>query len=102
SAPYERADQLQCRDAVAALAAIYPSFRPDAVEAAYVFRAPYVEPIWPTGYLRQRPAARVGDTRLYLSTTAQAYPRVTAWNTSVALAADAVAALTDDLGAAPP
>jgi hypothetical protein len=36
------------------------------------------------------------DTRLYLSTTAQNYPRVTAWNTSVAVAHDTVRGLLRD------
>ena len=49
----------------------------------YVFRAPHVEPVWTVGYLRKRPAPRIGTSRVYLSTTAQAYPRVTAWNTSI-------------------
>ena len=63
----------------------------------YVFRAPYVEPVWSVGYLKKRPAPRVGDTRVYISTTAQAYPRVTAGNTSVGLARETVAALVGDL-----
>src|SRR5262249_61700763 len=63
----------------------------------YVFRAPYVEPVWTVGYLGQRPGPRAGHG-LYLCTTAQAYPRVTAWNTSVALAREAVAAVCQDLG----
>jgi protoporphyrinogen oxidase len=102
TAAYQEPDAALRARATAGLAALYPGFSPDAVEAAYVFRAPYVEPIWPVGYLRRRPAARVGDTRLYLSTTAQAYPRVTAWNTSVGLAAAAVDALGDDLEIAAP
>ncbi len=70
--------------------ALYPDFRPADVEDVYVFRAPHVEPVWTVGYLRKRPAPRVGDSRVYLSTTAQAYPRVTAWNTSVGLARETV------------
>jgi hypothetical protein len=63
-----------------------------------VFRAPHVEPVWSVGYLRKRPVPRVGDSRVYVSTTAQAYPRVTAWNTSVGLARETVDALIGDLG----
>jgi protoporphyrinogen oxidase len=97
---YARPDELLKRQAIEGLAALYPGFDPAAVEAVYVFRAPHVEPAWTLGYLRKRPAPRVGTSRLYLCTTAQAYPRVTAWNTSVALARETVAALLGDLAAA--
>src|SRR5579885_2088378 len=97
---YRRPDALLERQAVDGLAALYPGFDRGDVEAAYVFRAPHVEPVWTVGYLRRRPAPRVADTRLYLCTTAQAYPRVTAWNTSVALAREAVDALLRDARAA--
>ena len=97
---YARADALVARQAVDGLCALYPHFTPAAVEGVRVFRAPHVEPAWTLGYLARRPAPRLGATRCYLSTTAQAYPRVTAWNTSVGLARDTVAALHADLTAA--
>lgn len=97
SEPYQRSDALVRQQAVDGLQHLYPGFDRNDVEAVYVFRAPHVEPVWSIGYLRQRPAPRVGDSRLYVSTTAQAYPRVTAWNTSVALARESVAALTTDM-----
>ncbi|MDX2169653.1 MAG: FAD-dependent oxidoreductase [Deltaproteobacteria bacterium] len=99
---YARDDDTVARQAVDGLCALYPHFRPADVEGVRVFRAPYVEPVWTRGYLRQRPAPRVADHPLYLATTAQAYPRVTAWNTSVALARECVAALHADRAAAPP
>ena len=37
------------------------------------------------------------NARVYVSTTAQAYPRVTAWNTSVGLARETVSVLAADL-----
>ncbi|MFN8545811.1 MAG: FAD-dependent oxidoreductase [Candidatus Binatia bacterium] len=95
--PYQRSDALLQRQALDGLAALYPRFDRRQVEATYVFRAPHVEPAWTLGYLRKRPAPRVGTSRLYLCTTAQAYPRVTAWNTSVALARETVDALVRDL-----
>lgn len=94
---YARPDEVLKRQAVDGLAALYPRFRPQDVEAVYVFRAPYVEPAWTLGYLRRRPAPRIGQNRVYVCTTAQAYPRVTAWNTSVALAHETVGALVGDL-----
>jgi protoporphyrinogen oxidase len=94
---YARPDGLLSRQALDGLKRLYPGFRPDDVEAAYVFRAPHVEPAWTLGYLKRRPAPRVGQSRVYVCTTAQAYPRVTAWNTSVNLARETVDALTHDL-----
>jgi protoporphyrinogen oxidase len=102
SATYARSDAVVARQAVDGLCALYPRFTRGAVEGVRVFRAPYVEPAWTLGYLAQRPAPRIADTRCYLSTTAQAYPRVTAWNTSVGLARDAVAALHADLAGTAP
>ena len=46
----------------------------------FVFRAPFVEPIWPLGYQDLCPPSSVIPGRLYLSTTAQVYPRVNSWN----------------------
>jgi hypothetical protein len=45
-----------------------------------VFRAPYVEPIWTTGYSQRRPPTSVLPGKLYLACTAQVYPRVNSWN----------------------
>ena len=98
TATYRLPDDVLKREAVDGLARLYPRFDPADVEAVYVFRAPHVEPAWTLGYLRQRPAPRIGESRAYVCTTAQAYPRVTAWNTSVALARETVGALTQDLG----
>src|SRR5262249_12540843 len=98
SETYRRPDDLLRRQATDGLAALYPRFKRSDVEAVYVFRAPHVEPAWTVGYLRRRPAPRIGESRVYICTTAQAYPRVTAWNTSVGLAGETVAALVGDLG----
>ena len=90
-----RTDDELRRQALAGLGALYPSFRAADVEAAYVFRAPFVEPLWTVGYLARKPVARVGDTGLYLCTTAQSYPRVNSWNTSVGLARQTISALLE-------
>lgn len=96
---YQRPDDVLKRQAVDGLVRLYPDFRRDDVTAVYVFRAPHVEPAWTLGYLKRRPAPRIDGTPVYVCTTAQAYPRVTAWNTSVALARETVAALVADVGA---
>ena len=101
SEPYIRSDAQVEAQAVDGLSALYPDFDRGIVEGVRVFRAPAVEPVWTTGYLGRRPAPRVGSSALYLCTTAQAYPRVTAWNTSIALARETVDALLADANARP-
>ncbi|HWL95051.1 MAG TPA: FAD-dependent oxidoreductase [Phycisphaerae bacterium] len=99
SPQYKVDDDIAIEQAIDGLRRLYTGFRRETVDAAYVFRAPHVEPVWTRGYLQQRPAPRIEDTRLFLATTAQAYPMVTSWNTSVKLADDAVdALLTSGLG----
>lgn len=93
---YQRPDDLVRQQALDGLATLYPGFRRDDVEAVYVFRAPHVEPAWTLGYLGRRPRPRIDGTPVYVCTTAQAYPRVTAWNTSIALARETVATLVRD------
>jgi protoporphyrinogen oxidase len=62
------------------------SLSDDAVQDVRVFKAPFVEPVYPLGYLEQRPAVEVRDTQVLLATTAHIYPKVTSWNSSVRLA----------------
>ncbi|NOT32652.1 MAG: FAD-dependent oxidoreductase [Candidatus Eisenbacteria bacterium] len=50
------------------------------VEDVVVFKAPFVEPIWSLGYTDLCPPNSVIPGRLYLSCTAQVYPRVNSWN----------------------
>src|SRR5262249_29368174 len=95
---YRRPDDVLKRQAVDGLARLYPRFDPGDVEGVNVFRAPPLEPAQTPCYLPERPSPRIGESRAYVCTTAQAYPRVTAWNTSVALARETVRALTQDLG----
>jgi len=46
----------------------------------FLFRAPFVEPVWALNYAARRPPAAVIPGRLYLACTAQVYPRVNSWN----------------------
>ena len=55
-----------------------------------VFRAPFVEPVFPTGYSADKPAIRAAESGLFLATTAQVYPNITSWNSSTRLASEAV------------
>ncbi|HEX6339630.1 NAD(P)/FAD-dependent oxidoreductase [Umezawaea sp.] len=58
----------------------------DDVDEVRVFKAPFVEPVYPLGFLEQRPSVDVPGTSVLLATTAHIYPDVTSWNSSVALA----------------
>jgi protoporphyrinogen oxidase len=69
------------------LLATYPDrITAEDVAEVRVFRAPFVEPVYPLGYSRAKPADEVPGTRLLLATTAQVYPEVTSWNSSTGLA----------------
>lgn len=61
------------------------------IEEVRVFRAPFVEPVYPLGYLAARPPVTVTGTPLLLATTAHVYPAVTSWNSSVRLAGQVAA-----------
>ena len=63
------------------------------IEAVRLFRAPWVEPIYPLNYERIKPRIRVGNSRVFLATTAHNYPRITSWNSSVQLARNVAAQL---------
>ena len=67
----------------AALQTLFPTLRREDVEAEYVFRAPFVEPVYTTGYLKRRPPEVLVPGRVHLATSAQVYPTVTSWNGSV-------------------
>jgi protoporphyrinogen oxidase len=96
SALYSTSDDILIRQALDGLAKLFPQFNESDVETCYVFRTPHVEPVWTLGYLERRPAPRLADSRLYLCTTAQAYPRVNAWNTSISLAQATVSAIQEN------
>ena len=61
---------------------------------ARVFKAPFVEPVYPLGYSTIKPPFQIGNSRLILATTTQVYPNITSWNSSVRLAYQAVDHLT--------
>jgi protoporphyrinogen oxidase len=69
------------------LIATYPDrITADDVAEVRVFRAPFVEPIYPLGYSAVKPADEITGTRLMLATTTQVYPEVTSWNSSTGVA----------------
>ncbi|MGC3992216.1 MAG: hypothetical protein QM796_21480 [Chthoniobacteraceae bacterium] len=54
-----------------------------------VFKAPYVEPLYPLGYAKMKPSFDIPGTRLLTVSSAQVYPGITAWNSAVGLANEA-------------
>ncbi|MCM1984691.1 FAD-dependent oxidoreductase [Lyngbya confervoides] len=70
---------------------------PDNIVDTRLFRTPYVEPIYPLGYSRYQPRIRLGQSRIYLATTAQVYPYITSWNSSIRVAAACVTQLLRNL-----
>jgi protoporphyrinogen oxidase len=72
----------------------------DDVAHRFVFKAPYVEPLYPLNYVAQRPSLRVGRSNLFLATTAQVYPGITCWDSSAGVAASCATAVEEHLRAA--
>lgn len=66
-----------------ALKQAFTGLRDEDLESSHLFQAPFVEPIYTKGYLKQRPPECIVPGRIYLSTTAQVYPTVTSWNGAV-------------------
>ena len=60
-----------------------------------IFKAPFVEPVYPLGYSKLKPRMRTGNSNLLLATSAQVYPSITSWNSSVGLANKVVDYLYD-------
>jgi protoporphyrinogen oxidase len=80
------------------LDALFPG-QAAGVTETHLFRAPFVEPIWTTGYARKIPPASVLPGRLYLACTAQVYPRVNSWNSCCAVVADMMPRLFEEVAA---
>jgi protoporphyrinogen oxidase len=68
------------RDYLAGLKRLFPDLRDDDVVDRVVFRTPFVEPLYTTGYLRRKPPHALVPGRVYLSTSTQVYPNLTSWN----------------------
>ncbi|MBE2284902.1 MAG: FAD-dependent oxidoreductase [Prosthecobacter sp.] len=68
---------------IPALKKLFPQLQDDDIEASYIFRAPFVEPIYKLGQMKLRPPEELVRGKVYLANTAQVYPVVTSWNGSV-------------------
>jgi protoporphyrinogen oxidase len=80
------------------LARLFPAAAA-SVRERFVFRAPFVEPIWTTGYQRMRPPTSVIPGRLYLACTAQVYPQVNSWNSCCEVVERMLPQLAEEVGA---
>ena len=78
---------------------LYPKAEASIVDQ-FLFRAPFVEPIWTVGYHALRPAPSVIPGRLYLACTAQVYPRVNSWNSCCEVVEEMIASVDRETGAA--
>jgi len=66
---------------------------PANIRKVLVFRAPFVEPIYPLNYTKVQPQTRIGQSNVFLATTAQVYPYITSWNSSIRVANNTISAL---------
>ena len=80
------------------LARLFPQAGRSVVDR-FVFRAPFVEPIWPLGYRDLCPPSSVIPGRLYLANTAQVYPRVNSWNSCCEVVEAMMPRLFDEVAA---
>jgi hypothetical protein len=63
-----------------------------------IFRAPFVEPLWGLHFGQRRPPPiTVLPGRLYMSSTAQVYPRVNSWNSCCEVVEEMMAGFTADI-----
>lgn len=68
---------------ITALRRVFPDLKQEEMEAVHLFRAPFVEPLYTTGYRHQRPPEVLVPGRVFMASAAQVYPDVTSWNGAV-------------------
>jgi protoporphyrinogen oxidase len=88
------------RDWFAGLQKLFPALEESHIEASFIFRAPFVEPIYTKGFAKRRAPEVLIPGRVYLSTTVQVYPTVTSWNGSVGQVGRMIQAMDKDQSSA--
>ena len=78
---FARDDASLLADYRADLARLFPGSE-RTIKDQFIFRAPFVEPIWTVGYQRVKPPATIIPGGCTWPRTAQVYPRVNSWNSS--------------------
>ena len=76
---------------------LFPDLQSEDIIDRFVFRAPFVEPLYTTGYQQRKPSTVLLPDKLYLATTTQVYPEVTSWNGTVGLVRKVVNELLDEI-----
>jgi protoporphyrinogen oxidase len=87
---YQRDPATLVKEYVDAMLALVPGVRREDVVDAFLFKAPFVEPLYTPGYGKRKPPEELVPGRVYLATTTQVYPNVTSWNSSTTVARQAV------------
>ena len=82
---FARPEQDFLDDYQAGLMKLFPFLREGDIVDRFLFRAPFVEPLYTTGFERRKPPFVLLPGRIYLATTTQVYPQVTSWNGAVGL-----------------
>jgi len=98
---FARTDEDLTASYVAGLLDLFPDLTMEDVLSTHIFRTPHVEPIWTPGYSKRVPPLELVPGRVYLATTAQVYPNVTSWNSSIGLATGVANRIIDPAEAAP-
>jgi protoporphyrinogen oxidase len=76
---YARSDEALLATYRRDLADLFPDAGRTVVDQ-FLFRAPFVEPIWTLGYRDACPPFSIIPGKLYMASTAQVYPQVNSWN----------------------
>jgi protoporphyrinogen oxidase len=74
SARYKATDQELYAEYVPMLKTINPEFDESWIKEWHVFRAPFAQPIFDTGFLKRMPAHRTPVRGLYVTDSTQFYP----------------------------
>lgn len=79
------------------LISLYPdlNFTEKDIFDVKIFKAPFVEPIYPLGYTKLKPKMKIENANILLATSAQVYPNITSWNASTGLSNKVVELLID-------
>lgn len=77
---FTRSDGDIAREYTEGMKRMFPSFSEKDVVDAFVFRDPFVEPLYSKGYLKRKPPAELVPRRVYLATSSQVYPWPTSWD----------------------
>jgi protoporphyrinogen oxidase len=91
---FKLSDDVVRKQALDGLRQWFPSFDARDVEAVHVSHNEAAEPITLFGKLRRSIPHRIPNTRVFLCTSAQAYPRRAGWDTDVTLARETAAAVS--------